>query len=1338
MGGAPSRETLVRHIVREPRAQEGAAPIAGRSGSGGSGSAGEPLADEPTATPQQPEIILIPLITDYFPSSSSPLFQQLLHVRREPNVAYYYRDSRSTSTEHTVVRDYIGSDEDMYNWYMSLSEQRVLETDNELIALSRAGRVVSPVPCAVAFVYETSATVAVTAAASATGIPSSSNSVGRGKKKSGANGRAHRQGKAGGSSTSNGYMTVDNTVRLPHCHVRVRIFGFVGDTRFCPPSLHPSQAAKLPMCFTVFLSKSAGGNHRVQVTLLAAHMYVTQMQALGILRPYDEAPRVGGGVAQSAMTCVGFKASMAGSEADPLAALRLAGAGGAADAYGDPYADAYGDDGGEGGRHLPLPTTNSVPRDGAKARLGGLEAKTTSASVDIFKEAVLRRPIEVVMHRADVPALCYMRELRARMSQSSARANAAVCEKQDQPPLSSACGSPMASSYIVTASEGSCSGNIRAASLHGSACSQQSSSLNKWRLANAQDCQVSINTSAAHADCVAADAGAESLKCYIRTVIGVDELRGSVAADAIGRVLLWASCFYTAHFEQLIGGEAARLRQELAQRNLTESPLHGALFLTDEEPRPPKVVPKAGDVWIPSNEAYVEVRGTADGGEGWAKLAAGTVLRYVTSAPSASTTSPPEAFWRVSPNEFAEDILLSLCRQACQASRRASPTDPHWLLNRKTGLPEGLAVGLLIWRELCAGQTVFYGTTPEFLKKWMQSGAEVEQAFRDHVERPHASKEAATAAAAAECGNAIAEREAEAAEVGQSSSAIGTATTATFNGLQSSHDGHFPLNPSGASSGPVKSDSSGGGRGKGSNSSSMALYSAHTGFVSTSEQAAPVSSPAPSKENGNHGGEGAKPTRACADNDPSAPSSPTPSVTVGSPANPRGVFGTPDERTPLGRSLSAHQRLEFTIPGAPSAPMTVRAPSSSALGTPNSYMKMNLTAGSMTSRSSSASLTFHQLSQHVSPAAAAATCWMGVPGVTLADSADAPTVNVVVRQRRSARATPGNAAAVGTTPLHASHMHNSPHERALRGAPSVLPVSTKPIAVGAAAGASVECHAQAPGAATSLPVLIPVTWDSSSGDESLRQGGHSPASVEQSRSLLRAGGELLSHSCSPNSAAALGDARRPPPQGSAAVKSQTGRGTGNMMSTPLQAAAPVRWSTASAVQPSSMRGASVAFASGSASSTHARHASLLHSVRHTELCQPVASRSSSLLTSEPLMPSVYSSGSHIRQKESASPLSPLNTAGDGACSSYTLLQTPLHPSGRESVHRGRGKVAPAETPAAVPVVAPRPGGEAMTMPRSGHRSAAHTPLQGDLANSAKSSVGSGKYRWDWRGVSWAA
>ncbi|CBZ28535.1 conserved hypothetical protein [Leishmania mexicana MHOM/GT/2001/U1103] len=1372
MGGAPSRETLVRHIVRGPRVRGSAAPTVGHSTSLGANNAGEPLTDMPTAASQQPEIILIPLIPDYFPSSASPLFQQLLHVRREVNVAYYYRDARSMAAEHTVVRDQIGSDKDIYNWYMSLSEQRLLETDNELIALSRAGRVVSPVPCAVAFVYEASTTATVAAAGGAvmstTDTPSLGSNIGGGKKKSGRNSRVHRHGKVSGSSASNGYMTMENTVRLPHYNLRVRIFGFVGDTRFCPPSMHHSQAAKLPMCLTIFLSKSAGGNHRAQVTLLAAYTYITQLQAIGILRPHEEASLVGGGVVQGAATRAGVKADAAGNVADPLAALRLTatnGAGSAAAAYRDPYLDPYGanlpaaadpyaiadDDGSndvEWRRHSPPHMTSSVPRDGLKIHLEGLGTMITSVAADVAKETVLRRPIEILMHRADVPALCYLRELRARIDQSSACATPAVSEKKGKAPAPLSCAKPISTAATITSlshgasGEEDCGGDIGVAPANSNASLRQSCAPNESRMSKTMDANSSISAVAMRPGGDAAEVGSESLKYQIRTVVRADELRGSVAADSIGRILLWASRFYTGHFEQLMGGEAAKLRQGLAQRNLTESPLDGTLLLTDEEPRPPRVTPKLGDVWIPSNEAYVEVHDTEHEGDGWAKVAAGTVLRYATSAPSTSSTPAPGAFWRVSPNEFAEDILLSLCRQACQASRRALPTDSHWLLSGKTGVPEGLGMGLLVWRELCAGQVVFYGTTPEFLKKWIQSGADVEQAYRNHIKRSHSSKEP-TSAVETESGGAAAARDDDAVAGGQSLSMSVTVTTAASSGLHSSYEGNFPSNPSVASDGLDKSGSSDSRRDKGSGTSSMEFYSAHTGFVSTAVQAKAILSPTAPTARGNQADDSAKPKRVRTDDQPRKPSSSTPPVAVGHLAQSQNVSGTPRKDARQGRVAPAQQGLQLALPVGSSTSMALWTHSSSTVGTPNSHTGVSLASVSMGSRSSSASLSYRQPSQRRSPAAAATTCWIGVPESAPAGNADAPTVNVVVRQRRSVRTTPSCSATVGTTPLRASQINDSPHHfHTPRDVPSMPFVGAQPSVVGTASEASAEYSVQATDSAViqpcgSPPVRIPGRWGPSE-DDSHRQGGHSPASAERGR-YPRAEEELLPHSCTLNNATALVDARGPPPQRSAAMTIRGGYGTGSIASTPQQAATPAKWSTSSAAQPSSMRGTSITFASGSASSAHARHAPLLHSIRYTEPCQPVSStRSSSLSTGELFWSSCCSNASPTYRKGSLRP-PPLDTVGADVGSMHALQHTPVLQFSADPVRRGCGDVSPAGRAAVATALMTgtlRPGGDATIVPFSGDSSAAHTPGQGDLVNSAKNSVGSGKYRWDWRGVSW--
>ncbi|KAG5500494.1 hypothetical protein JKF63_03588 [Porcisia hertigi] len=1376
MGGAPSRETLVRHIVRSPCAGGGSTvSTAGRCAAGDLANASDSSIHAPTATPQQSEIILIPLITDYFFSCTCPLFRQLLSVRREPHVAYYYRDARSTASEQTVVQDHIGSDKDLYDLYMSLSEQRLVETDNELIALSRAGRVVSPVPCAVAFVYHASNTIASAAttadAGATTTDASTSNTTGGGTKKCSAKGYAYRHGRASGTSASNEYMTIENTVRLPNVNLRVRIFGFIGDTRFCPASMQLSQAIKLPICLTIYLSKSAGGNHRAQVTLLAAHTYIAQMQALGILRPHDQALRLSGAVMQRSMVQRDLNTNTAGSDTDPLAALRFGEAGSAADAYRDPYTDPYDDDlsaardpydntdghRDDEKRQSPLAMAHVAPGGGSAMYLKGLGTTPTLAAEDVVKEPALRRPIEIFIHRADVPALCYLRELRALMGQKPTEAAALAPEKTAQERTSSfheSFAAPPTATALLSLddrNEEEVVGDVHVASAKGNTSSQVCCAVTRSCRVTATHSHASISAVETHSGCGGVGVDTESLRHRIQTVICAEELRGSVASDSAGHILLWASGFYTNHFKQLVGSEAAKLRRELAKRNMTESPLDGMLSLADEEPRLPKVTPKVGDVWIPPCEAYVDAHGADDGGRDWAKVAAGTVLRYVRPPASAPSDPASGGFWRVSSNEFAEDILLSLCRQACQASRRASPTDSHWLVNRKTGALEGLGMGFLIWRELCSGQVVLYGTTPEFLKKWIQSGADVAEAYRNHVDQlPQGNKE--RTAAETMPGDATFERDGDAEAERRSFSKATAITTAVSCGLRGFNKRNPSPDMSSASSVDSRSGRSDGRRSEESHPSSMALYSAHGGFISARAQAMSISLPETSKERGNHADNGSTPKRVCTDDPTHASSLVTSSIVVNSLAQPRGSPEASHGETGLRQSSSASvEHLRFSIPAAPRSLIYARTPSLSALGTPKSYSKMSLSATS-TGSQSSASISCRPPSRHMLLPSDTSGFWIGPPSASPAADTDAPPLNVVVRQRHKTSRTPLASATYSAPSLCASELHSrSPYFRTPRGVPSMLPAGAQSNLTGSYFGAFSEYSAQVTTdtvdsqARGSMPVRVSATWKSSSEGGSFQQGGHSPTSVKQSRSLLCTDGALLSRSRSWHGAAGLGDAPRPPARRSAAIVVESGDRTGIMPGSSFQAATSAKWTTTSTAQPSSMRGASITFASGSASSAHSRHAFLVHSSRCAEPRQPVAGGSSSLSAAEPLESRICANGSQRRGEESLCPPPTLSTAGSDARGANVLVQSLARQSGAGAVREDCGDVFTAGTPCCTPAVAtvrmpvsPHSGGVETGALRSDDSNTVHTPRPCEVVNSAKSSVGSGKYRWDWRGISWTA
>ncbi|KPI89452.1 hypothetical protein ABL78_1416 [Leptomonas seymouri] len=1452
MGGAPSRETLVRHIVRDPRMCAGDASS---------------LGDASAATLQQPEIVLIPVIPDYFPSSASPLFQQLVHVRREPTVSYYYRDARSTSMEHTVVRSDIGSDKELYNWYMSLSEQRLVETDNELIALSRAGRVVSPVPCAVAFVYNTNVTPLVASAAAAerasvcsTQAASSHDTVSvnsSAKRKDTSRSKQRRRRKQDSGNFNTGFMTIENTVRVPHHNLRVRVFGFVGDTRFCPPSMQPHQAAKSPMCFTIFLSKTTGGNHRAQVTLLAAYTYMKQLQEIGSLRHVEggiSGPLVApasslsnnNSMVRDRATNASFSpvslAAVAADYMDPLAGLRFGGAGAQAQAsdtdpcgypYTDPYSvegviDPYAVEGYEEQRpQQEQPFACPSPHGGTTAPLSGLGSTLPFPAVEMAKEVILRRPVELIVHRADVPSLCYVRELRALMDRDAS----SILETPAPTPA------PAATADQLRNSEG---GDEDQTDTSRDARFVNSS---KWPPANAkQGKAVTPDADSALAafrederyaprfldGAISREDGERSLKRLLRTVITEEELRGSVDADSVGRVLLWASRFYATHFEQLVGGEAARLRRELAQQNLNENPLDGTLSLYEEEPRPPTALPVPGDVWITPRDTYVEVRRNAgdSGGiqllqhemESWKPVPAGTVLRYVAGtvaaggvraqAPSelAPATADAPAIapaasrgtWQISKNEFAEDILLSLCRNVCHVSRQAPPSDEHWLLNRETDLPEGLPMGLLIWRELVAGQVVYYGTIPDFLKQWMQSNVKVETAYGNHMAKIRAN--------VAMVGGVTSEAEANRKQgeeglpysAGDSGSAAATryptsiavdtayaATTAASKGLHSSHDGKSSAYLSDFSSGSHWGR--GNECGKGPGSPTTALYSVRTGFVSTPEEdghnarstisamSLPTGNGPAACAIGQLRGEGSpndskwpvmqrvspETATAAAAVYASAKSAVQVPVPVAGPHSCSGSVGHHDV-VQLSQSSPAYQRSPLAIPVSSSKSLvwTSSSATTSTSSAFHSYNKFGCanTLGSLSTSNPHLSAA-HATRPHVHPhqqehtatVKSANACCIDIPDATPSENFRTPTVNVVVRQRRNVRLTSsaslhdsatvlGNSDARFAQAQGSENNHISSYARAQRREDVLsLPYAstwTQPIRVGSLTSGTIASGAGLVGPTTqgSLPIHIFGSQNSSSEESGLRQGGHSPSLQKKGYSLLSGDDALILHASVTRSAPLT----CPTTRQSSAMDVRPGQ-NGSQVGTPMESSS-LRWATSFTAQPTSMRGASVSFASGSV-----RHGSLLQCSGYPVPCQPMMSHSVSLSASELLDASTSSMGSFHPKKEALRAPSLLvdatvveskrpvekkpSVAVPAQCPSVKNVVTRANTSGLNVIE---------DLTFAAPMaaaVSDDPVNDSVFLRNS---SGAHTPRQENVSESSRSSIGSGKYRWDWRGAAWSS
>ncbi|RNF23502.1 uncharacterized protein Tco025E_02794 [Trypanosoma conorhini] len=104
-------------------------------------------------------IALIPMTADFFPSPESQLFGQLYEARCDPYVRYYLRRDANTDVRLDVIPPIAFTREEYYAACMDLARAcRLYETTNELRQCymadpARHHRLVRPVPCAVAFLY---------------------------------------------------------------------------------------------------------------------------------------------------------------------------------------------------------------------------------------------------------------------------------------------------------------------------------------------------------------------------------------------------------------------------------------------------------------------------------------------------------------------------------------------------------------------------------------------------------------------------------------------------------------------------------------------------------------------------------------------------------------------------------------------------------------------------------------------------------------------------------------------------------------------------------------------------------------------------------------------------------------------------------------------------------------------------------------------------------------------------------------------------------------------------------------------------------------------------------
>ncbi|EKF38452.1 hypothetical protein MOQ_001338 [Trypanosoma cruzi marinkellei] len=319
MGAVPSRESLLRGFIRVAPNREST--------------------DHTTATSRRSawgstqEMVLVPLIPDYFPSAEEPHFLLLFNVYKEALLCY----DCVHDEDHLMNMEHVGTERELYEHYMHISKQRLFETDSELIAVHRAGRVFSAVPCAVAFVQEGGSLIS--SSSSSSPPPCRRSPLGQ---------------------------TIP-TVQLHGLHLY--IVGFIGDTNLCPPSIPQNKAKDNPFKMVLLLSKSVGGNQRMLVTCLAAYTLITQMRRIGIVD-------------------------------DPMMFAYLHGA----------YNGM--------GEQQQVGLTSLQPKEGTASE-GQEEDNRWSWEAMNISGHVIFRPLEFTVALSDIPWLCYVREFRSRLSEST-------------------------------------------------------------------------------------------------------------------------------------------------------------------------------------------------------------------------------------------------------------------------------------------------------------------------------------------------------------------------------------------------------------------------------------------------------------------------------------------------------------------------------------------------------------------------------------------------------------------------------------------------------------------------------------------------------------------------------------------------------------------------------------------------------------------------------------------------------------------------------------------------------------------------------------------------------
>lgn len=266
---------------------------------------------------QKHKMVLIPLTREFFPSPDCLLLRQLFEARRDPFVHYYHTfdegfakaqapdpavdadaaklydlqglvapSTSASATAHLVEGKVWRADhfvpfsctlEEFYDSYVCrMGERRIYDTDEQMLRLcTRDPNAIRPVPCAVAFAYNSAPTPSVLGNKEALGGEVMLREDGSNSELGNSGGESRAEvGDAKGSTLEESSMLFG---------LYVRVVGFVGGVSDIYP--HGCNDVLLEDTFQlqVFLNKSVGDHNFVHAFITAVYTYVRQWREAAVM-----------------------------------------------------------------------------------------------------------------------------------------------------------------------------------------------------------------------------------------------------------------------------------------------------------------------------------------------------------------------------------------------------------------------------------------------------------------------------------------------------------------------------------------------------------------------------------------------------------------------------------------------------------------------------------------------------------------------------------------------------------------------------------------------------------------------------------------------------------------------------------------------------------------------------------------------------------------------------------------------------------------------------------------------------------------------------------------------